>query len=187
MNNRNQQTARVPAPAEATAPTYLNVFTVEEYESNGKTAKKWTRIGAAFPHKEGIGFSIELKAFPIDGRLVSYHPIPTTAAAATASSTTVASLGPLGAPFFCPATNAEIAIISALRAHLRRVAYFFSGACKSGMICPKAPRTDSRRPGKEITIRPLQRPGKQKRSTPSEPFLLSRSQGPLITLIMNAR
>ena len=40
MNNRNQQTARVPAPAETMAPTYLNVFTVEEYESNGKTGKK---------------------------------------------------------------------------------------------------------------------------------------------------
>jgi hypothetical protein len=74
MNNRNQQTARVAAPAEGTARTYLNVFTVEEYESNGKTGKKWTKIGAAFPHKEGIGFSIELKAFPIDGRLVALPP-----------------------------------------------------------------------------------------------------------------
>jgi hypothetical protein len=74
MNNRNQQTARTTAPAEAAAPTYLNVFTVEEYESNGKTAKKWTKIGAAFPHKEGLGFSIELKAFPIDGRLVALPP-----------------------------------------------------------------------------------------------------------------
>src|SRR5882757_4385401 len=74
MNNRNQQTARATAPAEAPAPTYLNVFTVEEYENNGKTGKKWTKIGAAFPHKEGIGFSIELKAFPIDGRLVALPP-----------------------------------------------------------------------------------------------------------------
>jgi hypothetical protein len=73
MNNRNQQTA-TPAPAEATPLTYLNVFTVEEYEANGKTQKKWTRIGAAFPHKEGLGFSIELKAFPIDGRLVVLPP-----------------------------------------------------------------------------------------------------------------
>jgi hypothetical protein len=73
MNNRNQQTARGPAPAEAPAHTYLNVFTVEEYESNGKTGKKWTKIGAAFPHKE-IGFSIELRAFPIDGRLVVLPP-----------------------------------------------------------------------------------------------------------------
>jgi hypothetical protein len=43
-------------------------------ESNGKKGKKWTKIGAAFPHKEGIGFSIELKAFPIDGRLVALPP-----------------------------------------------------------------------------------------------------------------
>jgi hypothetical protein len=56
------------------ALTYLNVFTVEEYESNGKTQKKWTKIGAAFPHKEGSGFSIELRAFPIDGRLVVLPP-----------------------------------------------------------------------------------------------------------------
>jgi hypothetical protein len=33
-----------------------------------------TKIGAAFPHKEGLGFSIELKAFPIDGRLVVLPP-----------------------------------------------------------------------------------------------------------------
>jgi hypothetical protein len=75
MNNRNQpQTARATAPAESTAPTYLNVFTVEEYESNGKTGKRWTKIGAAFPHKEGVGFNIELKAFPVDGRLVVLPP-----------------------------------------------------------------------------------------------------------------
>lgn len=74
MNNRNQTQTRAAAPAETTAPTYLNVFTVEEYESNGKTGKKWTKIGAAFPHKEGIGFSIELKAFPLDGHLVALPP-----------------------------------------------------------------------------------------------------------------
>jgi hypothetical protein len=77
MNNRNQnQRTLIPAslPAAAPAAIYLNVFTVEEYESNGKTQKKWTRIGAAFPHKEGPGFSIELKAFPVDGRLVVLPP-----------------------------------------------------------------------------------------------------------------
>jgi hypothetical protein len=52
----------------------MNVFTVEEFESNGKTGKRWTKIGAAFPHKEGIGFSVELKAFPVDGRLVVLPP-----------------------------------------------------------------------------------------------------------------
>jgi hypothetical protein len=39
-----------------------------------KLGPPWTRIGAAFPHKEGIGFNIELKAFPIDGRLVVLPP-----------------------------------------------------------------------------------------------------------------
>ena len=78
MNNRNQnqvQQTRTPTPAAAPAPaTYLNVFTVEEYEKDGKTNKRWTKIGAAFPHKEGPGFSIELKAFPVDGRLVVLPP-----------------------------------------------------------------------------------------------------------------
>jgi hypothetical protein len=31
-------------------------------------------IGVAFPHREGTGFSIELKAFPIDGRPVVLPP-----------------------------------------------------------------------------------------------------------------
>jgi hypothetical protein len=77
MNNRNQNQAQTRIPVEpgpAATPTYLNVFTVEEYENNGKTGKKWTKIGAAFPHKEGLGFSIELRAFPIDGRLVVLPP-----------------------------------------------------------------------------------------------------------------
>jgi len=77
MNNRNQnQRTLIPASPSAAAPAamYLNVFTVEEYESNGKTGKRWTKIGAAFPHKEGPGFSIELKAFPVDGRLVVLPP-----------------------------------------------------------------------------------------------------------------
>jgi hypothetical protein len=79
MNNRNQQqTNRTQAPAQQSLPamplTHLNVFTVEEYENNGKTQKRWTKIGAAFPHREGPGFSIELRAFPVDGRLVVLPP-----------------------------------------------------------------------------------------------------------------
>ena len=56
------------------APSYLNVFTVEAFESQGKTSKRWTRIGVAFPHKDGTGFSVELRAFPIDGKLVILPP-----------------------------------------------------------------------------------------------------------------
>lgn len=36
----------------------------------------WTRIGAAWPHSTGIGLSIELEAFPVDGRLVLVPPKP---------------------------------------------------------------------------------------------------------------
>jgi hypothetical protein len=74
MNNRNQNQARLPVESASPAPTYLNVSTVEEYERDGKKAKSWIKIGAAFPHKEGMGFSIELKAFPVDGRLVVLPP-----------------------------------------------------------------------------------------------------------------
>ncbi len=52
MNNRNQNQARLPVePAAPAAPTYLNVFTVEEYERDGKKAKSWTKIG--FPRVAG--------------------------------------------------------------------------------------------------------------------------------------
>ena len=74
MNNRNQQTARTHCTRRGPGTNYLNVFTVEEYESDGKTGQKWTKIGAAFPHKEGTGFNIELEAFPVDGRLVVLPP-----------------------------------------------------------------------------------------------------------------
>ena len=57
----------------------LNVFTVTEYDSTddaGKPAKAkfWTRIGTAFPHKEGPGFNIQLIAFPTNGSLVALPP-----------------------------------------------------------------------------------------------------------------
>jgi hypothetical protein len=41
--------------------------------SNNKPAI-WTRIGAAWPHDNGKGFTIELEAFPVDGRLVLTEP-----------------------------------------------------------------------------------------------------------------
>ena len=75
MNNRNQQPARpVQQSLAPPATAHLNVFTAEEYQSNGKTGKRWTKVGAAFPHKEGPGFSIELCAIPLDGRLVVLPP-----------------------------------------------------------------------------------------------------------------
>lgn len=64
-----------------TASNHLNAYTVEEYEdSQGKTARRWTRIGAAFPHKEGAGLNVELRALPVDGRIVLLPPDPEPAA-----------------------------------------------------------------------------------------------------------
>jgi hypothetical protein len=42
----------------------------------------WTRIGAAWAHKKGPGFSIELDALPLEGRIVLVAPSsePKTAA-----------------------------------------------------------------------------------------------------------
>lgn len=51
----------------------LIAYTVKE-RGKGETAI-WTRIGAAWPHANGgNGFTIELNAFPVDGRLVLIEP-----------------------------------------------------------------------------------------------------------------
>ena len=78
MNSRNARqgipTHQAPTPS-AKQATRLNVYTVDEYDAgNGEKKKSWTRIGAAFPHTDGIGFSIELRAFPVNGRLVALPP-----------------------------------------------------------------------------------------------------------------
>lgn len=51
----------------ANRPTY-GVYQVEE----GKGDRKgfWTKVGAAWPHEKGDGFSIRLTCLPLDGRLV---------------------------------------------------------------------------------------------------------------------
>ena len=38
----------------------------------GRAAEKatWTRVGAVFPHKDGNGLNVELRAIPVIGKLV---------------------------------------------------------------------------------------------------------------------
>ena len=56
-------------------PAYLNVLIVEQFETAaGKIARSCTKVGVAFPHADGGGFNIELKAFPRDGKLVVLPP-----------------------------------------------------------------------------------------------------------------
>jgi len=50
----------------------LYAYAVKDRGRNQKAI--WTRIGAARPHEEGGGFSIQLEALPIDGRLVLTEP-----------------------------------------------------------------------------------------------------------------
>jgi hypothetical protein len=50
----------------------LYAYAVKDRGRNQKAI--WTRIGAAWPHEKGKGFTIELEAFPVDGRLVLTEP-----------------------------------------------------------------------------------------------------------------
>ena len=53
-------------------PTH-KVFAAEDVPE-GSDKKAWlTRIGAAWPHKEGNGLNITLQALPINGRLVLFE------------------------------------------------------------------------------------------------------------------
>ncbi len=61
---------------------YLNVFSVREFEGGtGQKGKSWTKVGAAFPHKDAAGFNIELNLLPLDGRLVALPPLEEDGAA----------------------------------------------------------------------------------------------------------
>ncbi|MCP3463576.1 hypothetical protein [Bradyrhizobium sp. CCGUVB23] len=51
-------------------PTFI-AFSVKERE--GKPTI-WTKIGAAFPHDKGAGFTIQLDALPVGDRIVLREP-----------------------------------------------------------------------------------------------------------------
>jgi hypothetical protein len=52
----------------------LYAFAVKD---RGRSKKSiWTRIGAAWPHEQGAGLTIELDALPLDGRIVLMEPKP---------------------------------------------------------------------------------------------------------------
>jgi hypothetical protein len=48
-----------------------DVLIVEKYEDEtGAEKSSWTRVGVAFPHRDGNGLNVELKAIPVSGKLV---------------------------------------------------------------------------------------------------------------------
>ena len=50
-------------------PERFDAFTVREYQASGEQRREWTRIGVAFPHKDGKGYSLILQALPVDGKV----------------------------------------------------------------------------------------------------------------------
>ena len=58
-------------PSSTTSTERYDVFVVENYEDGAGTEKSnWTRVGVAFPHKDENGLSVELRAIPVNGKLV---------------------------------------------------------------------------------------------------------------------
>lgn len=57
-------------PAPQTSGRY-DVFVVDTFTGRDNQEKtNWMRVGVAFPHKDGQGFNLELRAVPTDGKLV---------------------------------------------------------------------------------------------------------------------
>jgi hypothetical protein len=58
MSNTDTQTTN------GKSPTHI-AYQVREGDKKGY----WTRIGAAWPHKDGKGFNIQLDCIPLDGKI----------------------------------------------------------------------------------------------------------------------
>jgi hypothetical protein len=57
--------------SDKTSSERYDALVVEQYEdSSGAEKSTWTRVGVAFPHKDGLGLNVELRAIPVSGRLV---------------------------------------------------------------------------------------------------------------------
>lgn len=53
----------------------LEVFVVENWKgAEGDDKSNWIRVGVAFPHGDGKGFNVELRAMPVGGKLVLREP-----------------------------------------------------------------------------------------------------------------
>lgn len=52
-------------PEQSKKPTHA-AFHVRGSEERGF----WNRIGSAWPHKDGLGFNIQIETVPLDGKIV---------------------------------------------------------------------------------------------------------------------
>ena len=60
----------------ANTPAYI-AYHVKDTSAgeNGEKRGVWTKVGAAWPNKDGKGFSIVLDVVPLDGRLMLREPM----------------------------------------------------------------------------------------------------------------
>jgi hypothetical protein len=60
----------------ANTPTYI-AYHVKDTTAgeNGEKRGVWTKVGAAWPNKDGKGFSVVLDVIPLDGRLMLREPM----------------------------------------------------------------------------------------------------------------
>jgi hypothetical protein len=62
--------------SEPTKQPTLAAYTIRKYKQGNDDKQQWTRIGHAFPHKDGQGYDIVLQALPVDGRVILRKPLP---------------------------------------------------------------------------------------------------------------
>jgi hypothetical protein len=70
--NQNQATSN---PKETVTMTEKKqpshkAFAVENFTKDDKEKSSWTEIGAAWAHKDGKGFDVNIKLMPLSGRIV---------------------------------------------------------------------------------------------------------------------
>ena len=60
----------------ANNPTYI-AYHVKDTNAgeNGEKRGVWTKVGAAWPNKDGKGFNVALDVIPLDGRLILREPM----------------------------------------------------------------------------------------------------------------
>jgi hypothetical protein len=60
----------------ANTPTYI-AYHVKDTPAGEQGEKRsvWTRVGAAWPNKDGRGFNVVLDVVPLDGRLILREPL----------------------------------------------------------------------------------------------------------------
>lgn len=52
----------------------LDAFVVDEYEAQGEKRSHWSKVGSAWPHSDGKGYRVVLKAIPTDGVVILRTP-----------------------------------------------------------------------------------------------------------------